>query len=232
MSKRKREFRRSQPAKRKTNWPLIGGIAAAAVIFVALVALAFREPNPADVSLAAYCQENPGNCISKGQSDAPVEIVEVSDYGCGVCQFFNLQTADLVTDLIVTPGDAQWTVLPYALGAQTIPPAEASLCANDQERFFDYHRRLFQLQGTPGLFEPEGLTAVAEELGLDAGTFESCLATGKYTGAVQDNIRAASRARVKATPTFFINDELFRGNRDLTFFQQQVSQILNSSDAN
>ena len=230
MAKRKRDYKRTQPAKRKTNWLLIGGIGAAVIIVVALLALAFREPEAA--SLADYCRENPENCITRGEADAPAEIVEVSDYGCSHCRNFNLETADLISDLIVTPGDAQYIVVPYALGAQTVAPAEAAMCANDQERFFDFHRRMFQLQGTPGLYEPGGLVAVAGELGLDQTSFESCLSTGKYAAAVQSNIRAAGQAGVNSTPTFFINDQRFRGNRPLTFFQQEVSQILDNADAN
>ena len=230
MAKRKRDYKRTQPAKRNTNWLLIGGIGAGAILVVALLALAFREPDAA--SLADYCQENPDNCITKGEADAPANIIEVSDYNCIHCRNFNLETADLISDLIVAPGDAQYFVVPYALGAGTVAPAEGALCANDQERFFDYHRRMFQLQGTPGLFEPSGLAAVAGELGLDQETFESCLATGKYASAVQSNIRAAAQAGVNSTPTFYINDQRFRGNRPLTFFQEEISQILEGADAN
>jgi protein-disulfide isomerase len=168
----------------------------------------------------------------KGQDDAPVTIVEVSDYGCGHCRNFNLDTAGLVDDLLIAPGDVRYIIVPYALQSQTAPPAEAALCANEQDRFFDYHFRLFQLQGTPGLYESAGLLGVAAELGLDQDTFESCISTGKYASVVQSNIRAASQAGVNSTPTFFFNDEMFAGNRPLTFFQEQVSQLMDGADAN
>jgi protein-disulfide isomerase len=232
MAKRKRPTKSAQPTTRKTNWLLIGGVIVAVLLVVGLLALAFREPDPSDTSLATYCEENPSNCIVKGQDDAPVTVVEVSDYGCGHCRNFNLDTAGLVDDLLIAPGDVRYIIVPYALQSQTAPPAEASLCANDQDRFFDYHIRLFQLQGTPGLYDSAGLLGVAEELGLDQDTFESCISTGKYAGVVQSNIRAASLAGVNSTPTFFFNDEKFAGNRPLTFFQQQVSQLMESSDAN
>jgi protein-disulfide isomerase len=232
MAKRKRPTQRAQPTTRKTNWLLIGGVIVVVVLFVALMALAFREPGGSGANVAAYCEENPNNCVVKGQDDAPVTIIEVSDYGCGHCRNFNLETFGLVDDLLVAPGDVRYVVVPYALGSQTAPPAEAALCANDQDRFFDYHRRLFQLQGTDGLFESAGLVAVAEELGLDGDTFESCIASGKYTSAIQSNIREAASAGVNSTPTFFFNDERFAGNRPLTFFQQQVSQQMEEADAN
>ena len=232
MAKRKRPTRRAQPTARKTNWWLIGGVIVVVLLFVGLLALAFGEPGGSGPSLATYCEENPNNCAIKGEREAPVTIVEVSDYGCSHCRDFNLETASLVEDLLVAPGDARYVVVPYALSSQTAPPAEAALCAADQDRFFDFHRRLFQLQGTPGLFESAGLLGVAAELGLDEDVFESCIATGKYVSAIQSNIREASSAGVNSTPTFFFNDERFAGNRPLTFFQQQVSQQMEDADAN
>ncbi len=232
MAKRKRPTRRAQPVQRNTNWLLIGGVIVAVVLVIGLLALAFREPGGSSPSLATYCEENPSNCIVKGQDDAPVTVVEVSDYACGHCRNFNLDTAGLVDDLLIAPGDVRYIIVPYALQSQTVPPAEAALCANDQDRFFDYHLRLYQLQGTPGLYESAGLLGVAAELGLDEDTFESCITTGKYTSAVQSNIREASSVGVNSTPTFFFNDERFAGNRPLTFFQEQVSQLMDSADAN
>ena len=231
MAKRKRIVRRTRQPERSTNWWLIGGVVVAILVVVGLLALAFREPSGSSTGdLIQYCQENPDNCITKGSDDAPVTIVEVSDYGCGHCRNFNLETAGLIEDLYVTPGDVQYIIVPFALGLATTPPAEAAFCAVEQDRFDDYHLRLFQLQGSPGLYETAGLVQVAAELGLDQDSFAACLDGGVYSDAVQSNIRAASSAGVNSTPTFIINDGMFPGNRPLTFFQEQIAEILGAAD--
>jgi protein-disulfide isomerase len=231
MAKRKRPVRRSSQPERSTNWWLIGGIVVAVVLVVGLLALAIQEPGGTTTSdLIQYCQENPDNCVAKGSADAPVTIVEVSDYGCSHCRDFNLETAGLIEDLYVTPGDVQWITLPYALGLGTTPPAEAAFCAAEQDRYDDYHLRLFQLQGTQGLYETAGLVQVAADLGLDQDSFAACVDGGAYSSAVQRNIKAASGAGVNSTPTFVINDRIFPGNRPLTFFQDQIAELLGAVD--
>ena len=231
MAKRKRLVRKTRAPQRNTNWLLIGGVVLAVVVVVGLLALAFRDSGGSTSSnLIQYCQDNPDNCLAKGSEDAPVTIIEVSDYGCNHCRNFNLDTAGLLEDLYVTPGDVRWITLPYALNAATTLPAEASFCAAEQDRFDDYRLRMFQLQNTPGLFETAGLVQVATELGMDATDFAACIDDGTYSNAVQRNIRAASGAGVSSTPTFVINNNVFPGNRPLTFFQAEIAQILEAND--
>lgn len=241
MAKRVRRSRRAQTETRQTNWLLVGGIVAVGVI--ALFALLFMtlraqdspqasaEDIPEGQPLDEFCEENPENCIEKGSNDAPVTIVEVSDYGCGHCKDFNLETAGLLDDLYVKPGQVKWIVVPYALGPQTAPASEAALCADEQEGFFAYHHRLFEQQGEPQFMSKDGYNQIAEAIGLDVNDFETCLDDGTYGNIVQQNIRAASAVGVNSTPTFFINGELYRGNQPLTTFQQQINALTGTADA-
>ena len=234
MAKKRRATRRAKQAKGGTNWLLIGGVIAAVIAVGALFYLLFLSLQEQDVqepsqALSQYCLENPGNCITKGSSEAPVTIVEVSDYGCGHCRNFNLQTAPLLEDLYVRQNQVQWVILPYALGPRTTPAAEAAMCADDQEAFFDFHQRLFEIQGEPQALTFAGFRQVAEELSLDMDTFNSCVGGGKYEDVVQENIQAASGIGVRETPTFFVNDVLFRGNQPLTAFQQIINSMLSAS---
>ncbi len=118
----KRIKRKPRDQSRQTNWWLIGAIIFGGIVVIfALLFLALQEPEPP--SLAQYCHDNPDNCIFKGSADAPVSIVEISDYGCSHCRDFNLETAGLIDDLYVNPGDVQWITLPFALNAGTLPAA-------------------------------------------------------------------------------------------------------------
>lgn len=219
MAKRVKKKRREQA--RETNWWLIGAIIfGGAVVVFALLYLALQEPDP--LTLTQYCLDNPDNCVIKGPADAPVSVVEVSDYGCSHCRDFNLETAGLLEDLYVTPGEVQWIVLPFALSDTTFPAASAALCANDQGRFDEFHHRMFELQGNPAIYTPEGLSQVAGEVGLNRSTFDACVQNAVHDSVVEENIREASLAGVNVTPSFFINDRKLNGNLPLPTFQSEI----------
>ncbi|HSG16143.1 MAG TPA: thioredoxin domain-containing protein [Anaerolineae bacterium] len=227
----KRVKRKPREQARETNWWLIGGIIVVGVIVIfALLFLALQEPEA--TTLTQFCLDNPENCIFKGAADAPVSIVEVSDYGCSYCRDFNLETAGLLEDLYVTQGDVQWIVLPFALNATTLPAAAAAMCAADQGRFDEFHRRMFEIQGRPTAFTSDGFNLISGELGLDHAAFSSCLENAVYDSVIQDNIREASLAGVNSTPTFFVNDKKFSGNHPLTTFQDEIASALGTADAN
>lgn len=230
MAKRQRTTRRpARQPKRETNWLLIGGIVLAGVAVIALLALALREPAAA-AGLADFCAENPENCIVNGSDDAPVTIVEVSDYGCIHCRNFNLETAGLLEDLYVTPGDVRWITLPFALSTTTVPAASAALCAEEQGLFPEFHRRMFENQPASGV--PADHTAVAQSVGLDMTAFNSCVDSNRYDSTVSANVRAANLAGVNATPTFFINGKMVEGNRPLPTFQQEINAAKETANAN
>jgi protein-disulfide isomerase len=234
MAKKRRSSRAAKQSKQGTNWLLIGGVVAAVIVVVGLFYLLYLSLQEEDVpqvtqTLSDYCQENPENCITKGSADAPVTIVEISDYGCGHCRNFNLDTAPLLEDLYVRQGQVQWVILPYALGARTAPAAEAAMCANDQNSFFEYHERMFEMQSEPQALTADGFRQAAQELELDTDAFNACLSSGKYSDVVQDNISAASRIGVRETPTFFVNDVILRGNAPLSSFQQAINSALSAS---
>ena len=233
MAKRARTERRTRQDGRETNWWLIGGIVAIGTIaLLALLFLNLNEQNmpPETLSMVGYCQENPENCVTKGADDAPVTVVEVSDYGCSHCRDFNLQTSGLIEDLYVTPGQVQWVVLPFALGEQTLPAAEAAMCAAEQEKFSEFHREMFRIQQQPGALTEAGFLLTAESLDMDQESLMNCLESGKYDRIVRENQDAATSAGVSGTPTFFVNDAMLRGNQPLTAFQEQILSIIGTNN--
>ncbi len=233
MAKRvKRKPRRANRDQgRATNWWLVGGIIVAGLVVIfGLLFLALQEPEP--TTLTNHCLDNPDNCIFDGADDAPVRIVEISDYGCSHCRDFNLQTAGLLKDLYVNQGEVQWIVMPFALDARTFPAAAAAMCANDQGRFEEFHRRLFEIQGDPAALTTEGFSQLASELSLDQAAFNRCVEEGVYDNIIQENIREASLAGVNATPTFFVGGKKLPGNYPLTTFQEEIASAIGIADAN
>ncbi|HRQ40921.1 MAG TPA: thioredoxin domain-containing protein [Chloroflexota bacterium] len=221
---------RKNKKKQTTNWWVIGGVVIGGMVLVGLMALALREPET--LTLERYCEQNPGNCIVEGAANAPVTVVEVSDYGCGHCRNFNLDTAVTLHQQYVETGQVKWVVMPFALSSQpggTMPSAIAALCAAEQDNFSAFHRAAFNLQSSPLYNTTEGLQAAAESAGLDTTAFAACLADNDYEQVVRRNMQAAASAGINSTPSFALGADIIRGNLPLAVFQQRIESLLRSN---
>jgi len=142
-----------------------------------------------------------------GASSAPITIIEFGDYQCPNCkQWFLTTKPDIITNFI----DTQKVNLIYVdisfLGKDSGPAAQASYCAEDQGKYWEYHGLLYTYQEgvDTGWANSERLKAFAQSLELDEELFESCLDSGKYKKRVQSNTRESTKNGVAGTPTFFI----------------------------
>ena len=94
--------------------------------------------------------------------------------------------------------------------------AQAGECAQEQNRFFDYHDKLYQNQFN---LSPDALKRYAQEIGLNAAAFNTCLDTGRYAEEVEEDRLAGVGAGVRGTPTFYFNGVKIEGAipRDIFF---------------
>jgi protein-disulfide isomerase len=232
MTKRvKKRSRRTKKEERQTNWILIGGIIAVGVIALfGLLYLSLQSSTPTEsvFTLQDFCESNPDNCMIQGDANAPVTVIEVSDYGCGHCKNFNLDTAGTLKQQYVDTGIVRWMTMPYALRGQTgfptSPSANAAMCAAEQGQFEAYHTALFAAQGTEDFNNLEGFINIANNLGLDSEELAVCVEEGRHNSRILENIEEANANDVSSTPTFFVNGELVRGNLPLDNFQQVIEQ--------
>jgi protein-disulfide isomerase len=236
MAKKVSKKRRIQPQQKQTNWLLIGGVIGIGVIgLFALLFLSLQGPTEEEnLLLQTYCENNLDNCITRGNVDAPVTIVEVSDYNCPHCRTFNMETAPLIDEQYVKSGQVRYISLPYALPDRngnypSLPNAVAALCANEQSGYFeDFQRLMFEQQSNPLFDTQEGFIQAAEALGMDVGAFSSCLANNDYEATTLSNIQIAQKASVTGTPTFFINGRELVGPQPFAVFQSQINALLGS----
>jgi protein-disulfide isomerase len=241
MVKKARKKRQARKETRQTNWAIIAGIVGIGVVgLFALLYVSLRggdglgSTSDDNGLLANYCESNEANCIENGATDAPVTVVEVSDYGCGHCADFNLNKVDALQSQYVDTGKARWVVVPYALQVQpgqfqTLPTAVSAMCANEQDMFFEYHKEMFTLQGTPQFNTEEAFVQTAASLDMDVAEFTSCLDDNDYNRILMRNISAAQTAGVGSTPTFFINGRMIKGNLpSISDYQQVIDQALDS----
>ena len=114
------------------------------------------------------------------------------------------------------------------LGEESAWAAEASECAGDQEKFWEYHDLLFDKQAgeNQGAFNKENLKAFAAEMGLDTTAFNECLDTGKYTEIVQQDTATAQQIGVQSTPSFVVNGQPIIGAQPFEQFVGVFDSIL------
>ena len=101
--------------------------------------------------------------------------------------------------------------------------AEATECADDQDKFWEYHDLVFANQSA---IDVDSLKGYAAELDLDTATFDDCLDEGKQSSEVEQDSQDAQSAGVTGTPAFFINDEFLSGAQPFSAFQQIIDQLL------
>src|SRR5512141_2475560 len=139
---------------------------------------------------------------SLGPKDAPITIVEFSDYQCPFCRRWHQEVYQPL--LAAYPGKIKlvYRNLPLtSIHPDAFPAAEAAMCAGEQNAYWPYHEKLFgsETLGT------EVYKQYAQELGLDMTTFEACITDHKYQQAIQADSDFAVNLGVRSTPTFFIN---------------------------
>lgn len=227
MAKKVKRRQRGRQQKQGVNWLVMGGIiVVGALLLFGLMAAALRTPSVQ--ALAEYCNEKPDRCVTQGAADAPVTIVEVSDFGCSHCRNFHEQTFAPLTQAYVETGQVRWITLPFALRAETLPATNAAMCANEQGAYFAYGEQLFAQQDTPLAFTQAGFVQAAEALSLEMTSFNQCLESGRYDNIVRANNQAANGVGVSGTPSFFINGRKLEGAHPFSTFQQHIDSALGS----
>ncbi|MGB7094417.1 MAG: thioredoxin domain-containing protein [Anaerolineales bacterium] len=159
-----------------------------------------------------------------GAEDAPITIVEFSDYECPYCRQWH---SEVYTQLIDTYGDQIRFVyrdFPLeSIHANAYPAAEAANCAYEQGAFWDYHDKLFSMELGLGR---EAYTEYASQLDLDGEAFKECIESGRYQEEVQLDFEFAANLGVRSTPTFFINGIAVVGAQPFDIFQQVIEREL------
>jgi protein-disulfide isomerase len=140
---------------------------------------------------------------TRGHADAPVIMLEFTDYQCPYCRRFEAETWPRLQHEFVDTGKVRFIVrdlpLPFHLNAR--PAAEAAHCAGEQGRFWPMHDVL--LAGTTGL-DLASLVQQAQGMGLDVVRFRDCVRTNKYDAAIARNVVAAKALGLQGTPGFVL----------------------------
>ncbi len=140
---------------------------------------------------------------SLGSSEAPLAMVEFTDYECPFCRQFQSSTFAEIRKQYIDTGKVRFVVRDFPLvnHPYAFPAAEAAHCAADQGKFWPMHDALFS---DPGQLVQKRLLEHAEALKLEMDDFQSCLQTGRHKLEIQDQVQVATALQVHGTPSFLI----------------------------
>ena len=170
-----------------------------------------------------------GNTL--GDPNAPIRIVEFGDYSCPGCGSFNQMVKPRINLAFVETGQASFVFydFPLVMGhPHSFLAARAARCAGDQDRYWEYHDRLFGEQprwsfsSSPiGMFVDYG-----EDIVPDAGAFESCLKSDRYADVVTANMRLGEELGVNSTPTIMVSQGSGMARRVASFDFASIQQVV------
>ena len=159
-----------------------------------------------------------------GPEDAPITIVEFSDYECPSCQRWHTEVFERLLEAY--PDEVRLVYRDFPLTSihpNATPAAIAANCAREQDVFWDYHDKLFGME--LGL-NTEAYQEYASQLDIDTEEFTECLDSGRYDEEVQADFDFAANLGVRSTPTFFVNGIAVVGAQPFEVFEQVIEQEL------
>ena len=162
----------------------------------------------------------------RGNFDAPITLVEYSDFECPYCEKHFPILSKILNDY---KGQVRlvYKHFPLSFHKNAQKAAEASECASEQGKFWEYHDKLFENQ--PGGYSIAGFKQWASDLGLDASQFNDCFDSGKYASKVQADLVDGQNRGVGGTPATFVNGQLVSGAVPYESFKTVIDQILNNN---
>jgi protein-disulfide isomerase len=166
-----------------------------------------------------------GDGPSRGPSNAPVTIIEFSDFQCPYCK----QATRTIEEVIRAYGDRVRVVfkhLPLPMHAEAFKAAQAAVCADRQGKFWEYHDRLFNSTDLTA----QSLREQAAEIGLNTEDFQSCIEAESSRVVVLKDLQQARQADIQGTPTFVINGKVLRGAKGVDDFRKAIDEVLRDSN--
>ena len=157
-----------------------------------------------------------------GPADAPITIVEWSDYQCPFCKRAHPVVEQVLTEY---KDKIRFVYLDYPLPfhKQAVPASLAVHCAGDQGKFWEYHRNLMEVNGD---LMPADLSKRASDVGLDAAALTSCVDSKKYEPLITAAYNEGAALGVTGTPAFFINGRMLVGAQPIDQFRQIINDEL------
>ena len=205
--------------------PIIIGI-------VAGMFLAFYPESENDSQLLTTSKLIENGSPTLGNPNAPITILEWGDYQCTFCYKFHQNTLDTINEDFIKTGKVKLVFKDFPLnGPDSLLAAQAAYCAEDQQKYWQYHNELYKNWGgeKTGWITRDSLDRFAITVNLDLSEFNTCLDEGKYQNRVNALHEFGKELGIDATPSFLVfNDQKIikiRGNQPLEVFLKTFDEL-------
>jgi protein-disulfide isomerase len=208
-----RARRRRERIRNRLVWILVVILVAVFITFV-LVVPSLRPPDLGEiVVITPPARTAAANGTSIGDPEAPVRLDVWEDFQCSGCQSYSENLEPQIIQAYVETGQVYYTFHQYPFidggRGESHQAANASMCAEDQGRFWDYHDMLFAnwLGENVGSFTDPRLVAFAERIGLDMEAFNACFEDNAFSTQIVEDFQAGQDMGVSSTPSIFVDGE-------------------------
>jgi protein-disulfide isomerase len=197
--------------------------------------LSQRQPAATDVVASGPVRASVAGAPMLGRADAPVTIVEFSDYQCPFCQRFFSTTLPALRKDYIDAGKVRYVFRDFPID-QIHPHARqaavAAHCAGEQDRYWEMHDALFQNQRA---LAPPQLVEHARSIGLDGPAFDACLSSDRHAARIERGLADGAAAGVRGTPGFVIGRTTagdvvegtpIRGAQPIETYRRIIDQLL------
>ncbi|MXY42718.1 MAG: DsbA family protein [Dehalococcoidia bacterium] len=240
---RRRQGGRQQPSassKRLLYLLIGGGVLVVAAVAIIVFAAMGTNPSP-DSDVPAVTQVEPESSPSDTESVQAttqeesvarlplITLEEFADFQCSHCTQFAMGIGKQIKEDFVETGKIRFVFRHFPfIGPESFRAAEATECAADQNKFWEYHDTVFEnWKGVnEGHFSDDNLKLFASNLQLDRAAFDSCLDGRKYLGKVESDIRRGEQLGVQGTPSLFLNGEMLTPSSN-----EELVQLIESAIA-
>jgi protein-disulfide isomerase len=167
---------------------------------------------------------------TKGKADAPVTVIEMSDFQCPYCRQFATETFPTIDQEFVQTGKVRWIFVNFPLTElhpNAVAAAELAMCTAKQGKFWPMHDLIYAHQRTwaplrePGQF----LLTLVDSLQIPRDSILPCVRNGDYRQLVQKDANTAARIGARSTPTFLVEGALLSGAYPIDVFRHVLDSI-------
>jgi len=172
-----------------------------------------------------------GNAPMLGKKDAPLTIVEFTDYQCPFCQRFHVTTFSELKQKYIDTGKLRFFSrdMPLDFHSNAMRAAQAARCATEQDKFWGLRE---VMSSNPDKLDLDHILNFAADLRMDVGALKSCITSERYKGPVQSDVMEAMRIGATGTPAFVlgkstpdgVDGELLLGALPLVMFEDRLNQ--------
>lgn len=170
---------------------------------------------------------------SLGSTDAPIKIIEFGDYQCPFCGEWLQETSPTLKEKFINSGKVELIFVDYPfLGPDSYPTAHASFCAEEQDKYWQFHETVYISQGNTndGWANAENIRSIVQNLDIDINQFDQCMSSNGYNQKIDANLLIGENHNVNQTPTFLVLNkdgeyQKIEGKQPIVVFEEIINEL-------